>query len=299
MSSRHSLRWWTSGNPDGPHLLILHGGPGGRSSVRHRALTDPARWHITQFDQRGCGESEPRGGCHDNGMDQTVLDIERLREHLRVPSWAVLGPSWGSTVALAYAARFPDAVDALVLTGLFMGTRAEKAFIREGAGARPPAWSQFTALLDPSEMRDVPSAYRERIHDATHPQHDPALRGWMAYDAARSGITLRPERVNTWLDRDRDGIVGSLKIESHYAAHGYFLPDEGILGEVNRVKAPVLVIQGRRDTFGLNAAHALAEVLPGIDLKVVNAGHSALEEGIRGEIRKALEGVRDRAATGA
>ncbi|MFE9220211.1 alpha/beta fold hydrolase [Streptomyces lavendulae] len=137
MSPRHSLRWWTSGNLDAPHLLILHGGPGGRSSVQHRTLTDPSRWHITQFDQRGCGESEPRGCCHDNGMDQTVLDIERLREHLGVTSWAVLGPSWGSTVALAYAARFPGVVDALVLTGLFIGTRADKSFLREGFGAPP------------------------------------------------------------------------------------------------------------------------------------------------------------------
>ncbi|MFF6946800.1 alpha/beta fold hydrolase [Streptomyces lavendulae] len=209
MSPRHSLRWWTSGNPYAPHLLILHGGPGGRSSVQHRTLTDPSRWHITQFDQRGCGESEPRGCCHDNGMDQTVLDIERLREHLGVTSWAVLGPSWGSTVALAYAARFPGVIDALVLTGLFIGTRADKSFLREGFGAPPSAWRRFTELLDPSERRDVPSAYRERIHDAQHPQHVSALHRWIAYDAARSGISLPMERVNGWLDRDLDGIVSS------------------------------------------------------------------------------------------
>ncbi|MFE9220212.1 alpha/beta fold hydrolase [Streptomyces lavendulae] len=104
------------------------------------------------------------------------------------------------------------------------------------------------------------------------------------------------ERVNGWLDRDLDGIVSSLKIESHYAANGYFLPDEGILGEVDGMQTPVLVVQGRRDTFGLSAAHALAEVLPGIDVKVVNAGHSALEERVQGGIRKSLEAVRARAA---
>ena len=48
-----------------------------------------------------------------------VSDIEKLRGHLGVSQWVVIGGSWGSTLALAYAEKHPDTVKALVIGGVF------------------------------------------------------------------------------------------------------------------------------------------------------------------------------------
>lgn len=45
--------------------------------------------------------------------------MERLREHLGIGKWVVAGGSWGSTLALAYSQKHPDAVKAIILRGIF------------------------------------------------------------------------------------------------------------------------------------------------------------------------------------
>ena len=52
---------------------------------------------------------------------QLVEDIEKLREHLQIDKWGmVLGGSWGSTLALAYAEAHPAKVRTLLLRGVFL-----------------------------------------------------------------------------------------------------------------------------------------------------------------------------------
>lgn len=55
----------------------------------------------------------------DNTTWHLVSDIETLREHLGISKWVVFGGSWGSTLALAYSQKHPDAVKAIVLRGIF------------------------------------------------------------------------------------------------------------------------------------------------------------------------------------
>ena len=52
-----------------------------------------------------------------------VADIEKLREHLKIEKWVVLGGSWGSTLGLAYSETHPSRVKALIVRGIFTGTR--------------------------------------------------------------------------------------------------------------------------------------------------------------------------------
>ncbi len=79
----HHLFWETSGRADGKPAVLLHGGPGGGASPRHRRLFDPDRYHIVQFDQRNCGRSTPSAAEPEVDLSMTttaelVADIERL-----------------------------------------------------------------------------------------------------------------------------------------------------------------------------------------------------------------------------
>ena len=41
-------------------------------------------------------------------MQALVGDLEKLRKHLKMSSWLMLGGSWGVALTLAYAQKHPD-----------------------------------------------------------------------------------------------------------------------------------------------------------------------------------------------
>jgi len=53
-----------------------------------------------------------------NTTEHLIGDIEKLRAHLGIERWLVWGGSWGVTLGLAYAQRYPERV-----TGTRAGTR--------------------------------------------------------------------------------------------------------------------------------------------------------------------------------
>lgn len=144
--------------------MFLHGGPGGGTSPNNRRFFDPEFYRIVLFDQvspflwfsfdtkhyhlfffsafqRGAGKSTPHACLEENTTWDLVNDIEKLREHLKIPEWQVweresfryfcflfdvegkigirlwtfcfpqvFGGSWGSTLALTYSQSHPDKV---------------------------------------------------------------------------------------------------------------------------------------------------------------------------------------------
>ena len=90
VSDLHTLHYEQSGNPQGKPVVILHGGPGGGMNAAYRRYFDPAKWRIVQFSQRGCGQSKPFAGLRENTTWDLVADIEKVRRHLGIQSWAVI-----------------------------------------------------------------------------------------------------------------------------------------------------------------------------------------------------------------
>ncbi|GFH47675.1 hypothetical protein CTEN210_04150 [Chaetoceros tenuissimus] len=121
----HSIYYEEYGNKNSTEqkkrvALSLHGGPGAGAFQRHAQFFDPELYQrIILFDQRGCGKSTPKGQVDNNTLKHLVQDIEQLRIHLDIDQFdVVLGGSWGSTLALAYAQTFPDSVGSMVLRGV-------------------------------------------------------------------------------------------------------------------------------------------------------------------------------------
>jgi proline iminopeptidase len=80
-----------------------------------------------------------------NTTQHLITDIELLRVHLDIERWHVLGFSWGTTLALAYAQSHPDRVTALVLGLVTTTSRREVAWLTEGVGRLfPEQWARFS-----------------------------------------------------------------------------------------------------------------------------------------------------------
>jgi proline iminopeptidase len=121
----HRMAWRDVGEPAGECWLLLHGGPGGGCRPGMLQPFNLARQRVIAPDQRGAGASRPAGRIQGNRTDALVADLEALREYLGLPHWSLLAGSWGTVVALRYAAQYPQRVQRLVLRGAFRVTRAE------------------------------------------------------------------------------------------------------------------------------------------------------------------------------
>ncbi|HEY0420838.1 MAG TPA: prolyl aminopeptidase, partial [Acetobacteraceae bacterium] len=123
--------------------------------------------------------------------------------------------------------------------------------------------------------------------------HLPAARAWSQYEGACSTLLPNPEMVAGFA-ADRTSL-GLARIEAHYFAHKLFLPRGGLLGGMHRMAhIPAEIVQGRYDMVCPPcSAFDLVAAWPAARLTVVpDAGHSALEPGVRRALVSAVERFR-------
>ncbi len=294
LSERHVMYWEQSGNPRGRPVLFLHGGPGAGAGPVHRRFFDPTFWRVIIYDQRGAGRSRPLGGLADNSTPHLVEDIEQLRRHLGVERFLLFGGSWGSTLALAYAQAYPDRVSGCVLRGIFLGRQSEVDWFLNGMGlVFPEAHAAFIGHIPEAERDDILGAYMRRLNNPDPGVHLPAAREWSVYEGTCSTLLPSPDTVAAFA-QDRTAL-GLARIEAHYFVHKLFLPPEGLLGGMARIAhIPAEIVQGRYDMVcPAKTAFDLVDAWPKARLTVVpDAGHSALETGIRRALVTAVERFR-------
>ncbi len=280
------------GRKDGIPAVFLHGGPGSGSQHFHRALFDPDKNHAILFDQRGAGRSHPYLSRSNNTTAHQIADLERIREFYGIDRWIVIGGSWGSTLALAYAIAHPDRVAALVLRAIFLGMAREVdwAFIAGPSRFRPELFDQFVSFLPPSERDDALSAYVRRINHPDPAIHTPAAIVWGAYERALS--VLEPGQVKLPLPPPPDGRLPPTAImECHYIANAFFLSESELLANAHRLKGiPGVIVQGRYDLLCPPAAAcAIADAWPDCELKIIEqAGHAISEPGVFEALKEAV-----------
>ena len=294
LSAGHVMYWEQVGNPRGRPVLFLHGGPGAGAGAVHRRFFDPDFWRVVIFDQRGAGRSRPLGSLADNSTADLVSDIERLRRHVGVERWLLFGGSWGSTLALAYAQAYPDRVSGCVLRGVFLGRPSEVDWFLYGLRAVfPDAHAQFASYLPEAERGDLLKGYLTRLTDPDPAVHMPAARAWSIYEGSCSTMLPSPDTVSSFA-QDRTAL-GLARIEAYYFAHGQFLPQGGLLAGMDRIgHIPAEIVQGRYDMIcPACTAFELAAAWSAARLTIVpDAGHSALEPGIRRALVAAVERYR-------
>jgi len=297
LSDGHVMYWEQVGNPNGKPVLFLHGGPGAGAGAVHRRFFDPGFWRVVIFDQRGAGRSRPLGSLAANTTPHLVEDIETLRKFLGIERFLLFGGSWGSTLALAYAQAHPEAVIGAVLRGIFLGRAQEVEWFLYGlARIFPDAHAAFSQFLPEAERHDLLANYLVRLANPNPEIHGPAARAWSVYEGSCSTLLPSAEAVSAFA-QDR-AAIGLARIEAHYFANDLFLPAGGLLNHMEKLRQiPGEIVQGRYDMIcPAQSAFELAAAWPGAKLTLVpDAGHSALEPGVRTALIAALD--RSRALT--
>jgi proline iminopeptidase len=287
----HTLYWEECGNPQGTPVVFLHGGPGAGSTPLHRRFFDPAHYRIIVYDQRGSGRSEPLADIRANTTELLVQDIETLRKHRSIKRWHIFGGSWGSTLALAYAESHPDSCLSLTLRGICLLQKREIDWFLYGIrNVFPEAWNKFVAPVAAEDRHDLLSAYIRLFQSTDEDIRTNATRTWANYESSCS--TLKVDMANLSSSDDSRHRTGIAIIEAHYFKNNLFTPDDQLVRNIDRIRhIPATIVHGRYDMIcPIMAADELHQAWPEAVYKIIpDAGHSALEPGIRAALIEATE----------
>ncbi|HEX6904552.1 MAG TPA: prolyl aminopeptidase [Thermoanaerobaculia bacterium] len=291
VSDLHEIYYEQSGNREGKAIFFLHGGPGGGTSPAQRRYYDPKKFRIVLHDQRGAGRSRPFAEIRQNTTWDLVEDIEKLRQHLKIDRMILLGGSWGSTLALAYAEKYPERVSGLILRGVYLGTRAEmQRFYVDGVREYFPEvsdrlWSQVPEMSG----KTPPQRLMELLNSPDEATRKKIAKAWAAYETKVAFLKISDEDVEKdFVDWDPTAFS---RIENHYMAQDCFLEDNQLLRDAGKLKdIPAILVNGRYDVIAPPiTAWKLHKALPKSKLWIVEgAGHAGSEPGIQAALIRAV-----------
>jgi proline iminopeptidase len=277
----HRVFWTISGNPEGVPALIVHGGPGSGSSPGQRRMWDPSRYWIIQLDQRNCGRSTPPASnpavpLTNNTTHHLIWDMELLRKELGVERWVLWGGSWGTTLALAYAERYPSFVHALILVFMMLGRKSDFRWLYHEMGRYfPSEWSTFVDGAA-GKTDDLLAAYDHLLNE-THDEQvqRKAARNWIEWENVISSLDPGWESSLDYDDLDHN--LQFARVTTHYFNHGAWLDENEILVNAGNLDGiPGVIIHGRQDRANpYDMAWLLAQVWRGSELVTLpQAGHT-------------------------
>jgi proline iminopeptidase len=235
-----------------PTLFVLHGGPGADHSYFKPwldPLTEVAQ--LVYVDHRGNGRSERTGPATYN-IAQMADDLEALRQLLGFGKVQVLGHSFGGMVALTYAIRHHEGLQALI-----------PCTTAPSYGFRSEAWKIAERTATPEQMKVLSNLFDGVIQ--TDKEHQEWWRVCLPLYFHHAEGTICAEI----LGREHPQLeVANYMMQSE-------IPKYDVLADLPNIAAPTLAIAGRYDwVTPASQAEAIAAGIPNAEVKVFEeSGH--------------------------
>jgi proline iminopeptidase len=234
---------WAERTGSGPPLLLCHGGPGLWDMFAPVAamLGDVAT--VIRWDQRGGGRSERRGPYT---VGRFIADVDAVRLRHAGARMALLGHSWGATLALLYALRHPGRVSKLIYVS-GVGIDGERSW--------KPAYEQNLRMrLGEQQIRWDDLRARVRTDDE---ERDLAVLQWSAdFADSASAFTHAHGMATPWFDvNDECNKVINAEVRTH-------LEKSDVAMECRELAVPALVLDGAEDIRPRSAVESLLRALP-------------------------------------
>lgn len=264
LTDGHTMYYEQSGSPKGVPVLMLHGGPGGGISDKHRRSADPKRCHIIAFDQRGCGQSKPLGSITHNTTHNLIQDIEKLRLKLHIKRWLVVGYSWGCALGLAYAQAYPRHVAGLVVCGVYLATARENTWFEGTDGVarfHPVFYRQFLESVDALDGKHIMANLLKTLQSSKFKAQE-ACRAWSRYALVCCEVKPNLVEIEDMASPTPAAMAMNI-VGAHYHSQNCFLAPNQLLNNIpNIAQIPLHIVQGALDmvcppesALALHAAH--------------------------------------------
>ena len=248
------------GTGDRTPLLLLHGGPGGRSCV-FAVLSDLASdRRVIYYDQLGSGRSDRPNDLALWRTERFVDELDAVRKALDLREVHILGHSWGGTLATEYL--------------LTKGQRGVRSVILSSPLISTPRWLEDTRRLRLTLPKPIQSALNkcESVETADDPVCVSANDVFEEH-FVRGAKALPPVP-------ECEGVTGGDQVYRHMWGAGEFTAT-GVLRDYDRtdrlheLHLPVLFVAGRRDEAIPETIADFQRRVPGAQMRVLeNSAHA-------------------------
>jgi pimeloyl-ACP methyl ester carboxylesterase len=216
----------------GPTLICHGGGPGFSALYLGELAGLDRELELVQLDPRGTGGSDRPADPRAYSIDHYANDVEELREHLGLERVNLLGHSHGGVVAIAYAARFPDRVERLILASTLA------RFAQEQIGAMEAGMAAKAGEPWYVDSRAALQAEQEGAFETDEELGELAFRELKFYFAHYG----EPEQA--YLDTLRPDVPNA---DTLLYFNTEILPTFDLRPQLARITAPTLVVTGEED----------------------------------------------------
>lgn len=255
----------------GAPLVVVHGGPGADHTYFLPWLLPLARTHRLIFiDERGSGQSERLQDVSKYTVEAMADDVEAVRVALNLGKIDVLGHSYGGVLAQAYALKYQQHLNHLILNSTFPSTREmNEALAREKAQMPPGKLKRLNeleqaGLYGKGELWEHGRYSTEYEKLAWGDGYFPFIYGARpdaGYDPAANAPT------NWALYREMWGSDGEFVIDGNLKSVEY-------VDRLHTIRVPTLVLVGDHDECDPSLSREMHEKISGSKLVILpNSGH--------------------------
>ena len=264
----HRLHYVERGQ--GEAVVLLHGNGSMIQDFETSGLFDmaAANYRVIAFDRPGFGHSERPRSTIWTAEAQADLIHEALRR-IGVERAVVLGHSWGTSVAVAFALKYPKAVTGLVLASgyYYPNLRADVVFL--SAPAIPVLGDIIRYTVAPIVSRALwPILMRKIFGPAPVPPK---------FDSFPKAMAVRPSQIR-----------------ASAAESALMIPDAiAVSGDYAQLKMPVVIIAGEEDrliNINQQSARLHGEIRQSTFQRIPGAGHM-VHQTATGNVMSAIDEV--------
>ena len=244
----HKIYYELCGNPKGKPVLVVHGGPGSKIKEIERQYFNPKKINAVFFDQRGCGKSKPFGSLKANTTGKLMQDMKKLLDFLEIEKTIIFAGSWGSTLSLAFAIKFPEKIAGMVLRGTFLASKKDAEYFLNGPAKELFAESRerFLSMVPKNQRKNYAKYYLKKMKSKNTRERKKFAFEWDLYESVLMKLEAHPEKVEKELRKEKIGITPLF--EAYYAVNNYFLQEGFILKNAHRLSGiPLTIVHGRYD----------------------------------------------------
>lgn len=256
---------------EGRPLVVAHGGPGASHDYMLPYLLPLARHHRLVFiDERGSGRSEKLEDPAGYTVEAMVEDLEEVRERLHLGSIDLLGHSYGGVLAQAYALKYQQHLDHLVLCSTFHSTSEMNEVFRTMLERMAPELRSRIGRLEAAGLFGRGKAFEQNRYT-----EDYMIAAW--------GEGYFPYLYQNRPDANYNPVSGGTMSWDLYRAmwgsHGEFIIDGNLksveyASRLPSIRVRTLITVGDNDECAPQLSHEMHELIKGSQLVVLpKSGH--------------------------
>lgn len=243
-------------------LLLIHGGPGGRS-CRLTPITELSNERpVILYDQLGSGKSDRPADTTLWRFQRFVNELDLLIDSLGLNKVHILGHSWGSALAVEYfLTKKPEKVKSLILVGPLLST---SLWLEDANYLRKELPDSIQKVLKYCEEEGLVDS-KEYLSATDY-----------FYDKHMYRIKPIPEYTECGDSDFNEVVYKQMWGPSEFYCSGNLINFDRI-NRLNEISIPVLLLIGEYDEVRLETLHKIQKLFPNAQIEVIkDAAHMSM-----------------------